>query len=494
MRRRLLPLAFLALLAFLVTACGSTSNSSSSISGGSPPAGASLVRPGVLAFVSIDSDTGSSQWQQLDKLAQKFPGRDQALQKLQQSFSKHGVDWSRDVKPALGPEVDVAVAGGGNADSTTAVALTKPDDPGAFKALVTKLNASDSSGSNAVYREVDGWYALSNSQAAITRVLKGTDSSLADDATFKQAMAKLPGEALARLYVDGAQVNALVSKTAASSGGSLGTATLGLDTLKYAAASATAEDDGVRIHGASSGGPSGGGDFASKLVGGVPGDAFALLSLNGAGTSDQLGKLRSNPQFGAAVKELDEYLGVPLDDVLSLLHGELAFYARPGALIPELTLVLDPQNQATALATLDKLAARLALVTPARVESGTQDGHEVKTVNFGQFAIHYGGTDGKVVITSGSNGIAEYGGSSGSLPDSADFKEAKDAAGMPDSTGGVAYVDLKDALPLIEGFATLSGKNIPSDVTDNLRPLRSFLSWSQGPPDERTYDAFLEIK
>jgi hypothetical protein len=31
-------------------------------------------------------------------------------------------------------------------------------------------------------------------------------------------------------------------------------------------------------------------------------------------------------------------------------------------------------------------------------------------------------------------------------------------------------------------------------VTDNLRPLRSLLAWSEGQSDERTFDAFLEIK
>ena len=127
------------------------------------------------------------------------------------------------------------------------------------------------------------------------------------------------------------------------------------------------------------------------------------------------------------------------------------------------------------------------------VESGTQGGHEVKTVNFGNFAIHYGGLDGKVVLTSGVNGIADYG-SGDHLPDSADFKEAKDAAGMPDSTGGFAYIDLKNALPLLEGFASLSGHSLPSETSENLRPLRSFVAWSQGGADSRTFDAFLEIK
>ena len=65
---------------------------------------------------------------------------------------------------------------------------------------------------------------------------------------------------------------------------------------------------------------------------------------------------------------------------------------------------------------------------------------------------------------------------------------------MPDSTGGVIYLDLKDALPLIEGLASLSGKSLPSSTTDNLRPLRSFLAWSSTSGDTRTFDAFLEIK
>jgi hypothetical protein len=135
----------------------------------------------------------------------------------------------------------------------------------------------------------------------------------------------------------------------------------------------------------------------------------------------------------------------------------------------------------------------LAAEAGTRVQNGTQGGHEVKTVAFGQFAIHYGAVDGKVILTTGLNGVADFG-SGGSLSDSADFKEAKSAAGMPDSTGGIFYVDLKNALPLLEGVAGLSGHNLPPSVTDNLRPLRSLLAWSEGQNGERTFDAFLEIK
>jgi hypothetical protein len=486
--RRLLP--FLVLVA-LVAGCGSTTKSAST--GGSIPAGASVVRAGVLAFVSADSDLGSGQWQQLDKLAQKFPGRDQAIAKLKQQLTQQGVDYEQDVKPALGPETDVAVSGGGGGAKTNAVALTKPDDPGKFKALVAKLNAKDSSGDRAVYREIDGWYALSDSQAAISAVLKGDQQSLADDPAFKEAMDKLPGDALVKAYVDGAQVSTLVTESASQSGSGFDPSTLGLDNLKYIAASVSAEDDGVRLRGASSGGSFGGSDFASELLAGVPGDAFAFLDVSGQGTTDQLEKLKSNPQAAAAIARLEQQLGVTFEQLVSLLGGEIAFYARQGFGIPELTLALAPKDTASALATLDKLAAHLAAMSGGTVQPGTQGGHPVKTIDLGRFQIHYGSVDGKIVITSGATGIADYG-QGDHLSDSADFKEAKDVAGMPDSTGGVVYLDLKDALPLLEGLASLSGQSLPSSTTENLRPLRSFLAWSSSSGDTRSFDAFLEIK
>ena len=486
--RLLLPVV---LLAFLAAGCGGGS-SNTSAGGSSIPAGAGIVRGGLVGFVAIDSDTGSDQWQQLDKLAQKFPGRDRAIAHIEEELTKKGLDYESDVKPALGPEVDLAIASAGTEQSTRVVGLTEPDDPAKLEALVAKLNSSDSGDDDTVYRELeDGWFAISDSQLAITSVLKGNQTALADDDTFKQAIGKLPGDALVKAFFDGQRLSALVSQAAASGGGSVDPSLLGLDNLEYVAVSAGAEDDGIRIRGASGGGPAGGGE--TTLAAGVPGDAFALLDFLGQGTADQLGRLKSSPQFAPVLEELEEY-GVSFDELLSLLQGEVAFYARPGGVIPELTLVLHPQDASTALATLDKLMEHLAAASGGTVESGTQDGHPVKTVNLGNFAIHYGAVERKVLLTSGMNGIADYGTSGDRLADSEDFKEAKDAAGMPDSTGAFAYIDVEDVLPLLEGLAALSGESLPSEVTENLRPLRSFLAWSEGGSGSRTYDAFLEIK
>lgn len=488
-RLALLPL--LAALA-LVSGCGNKATTS-----GSSESGATVVGEGALAFVSVSSDLGSSQWQQLDKLAQKFSSYDQALAQIKQKLAKQNLDYDKDVKPALGPEVDVVVVGGAGANGNSvggsvAVLMTKPDDPAKFKALVAKANSSG--GSPAVYREVDGWYLASDKQTSIDKVLRGNGGALADNAAFKEAMSKLPGDALAKAYVNGKELAPLIRKAAAQGGGGsqFDPSMVGLDKLDYIAASLSAENDGLRVHGASKGSGAqarGAGDFSSSLLGKVPGDALAFLDFRGGGTADQLKKLESNPQFAQSLQQLQAMLGVSLDDLLELIRNETGFYLRPGAGIPEFSLVLTPSDTAAALATLDKLAAKLAPLAGGKFTSGT-----VRTLDLGQFALHYGASGDHVVITSGINGITDFGGSGSKLPDSADFKEAKSAAGMPDSTGGFVYVDLKNAIPLIEGFAGLAGQSLPPSVAGNLRPLRSLVAWAAGSGDSRTFDAFLEIK
>jgi hypothetical protein len=487
MRRRFLPAVLLASLALVLAACGSGSNASSS--GGSVPAGASLFRSDVLAFASIDSDLGSSQWKTFDSLWQKFPAHDSWLQQIKQSLAKNNVDYEQDVKPALGPEFDVGVVPSGT--SETVVGVTKPNDPAKFKELVAK---GDKGSTPSVTKDLgDGWWAVADKASDFDAVLKGSGEDLSQSNSFATAIGKLPGDTLVRAYLDGPQLNTLVKQRAPSNTSGLDPSALGLDGLKYLAVSLSAEDDGLRLQGASSGGNLGGGEFASKLLDQIPSEAFAAFDFLGSSTTQQLQQLEGTPQFAPAAKQLEREYGVTADELFGLLDGEVAFYARSGALIPELTLALQPKDPTQAAETVDKLMTRLAAESGTRVQSGMQGGHEVKTVTFGQFEIHYGSVDGKVILSTGVNGISEFG-SAGSLTDSADFKDAKSAAGMPDSTGGVFYVDLKNALPLLEGFAGLAGHDLPPSVTDNLRPLRSLLTWSEGQNDERTFDAFLEIK
>ncbi|HEY6150563.1 MAG TPA: DUF3352 domain-containing protein, partial [Gaiellaceae bacterium] len=458
--------------------------------------GAALVRPDALVFVSFDTDLGSSQWKQVDALAKKFPGRDKALSQINQALQKNQLDYNDDIKPALGPEVDLAIEPSADLNDAAVVGLTKPDDAGKFKALIQKLNEHDDSGTPAVYREVNGWFALSDSQAHIDQVLKSGGKSLSDESTFKDALGKLPDEALVRTYVNGPQFGKLVQKLEQGKGNGLASATPGTN-LDYISAALSAEDDGIRVHGATSGEGSSSlasGDYASKLLGGVPADAFAFISFRGGKSIDQLQKqLETNPTFSQAVPQLERTLGVKVTDLLALLRGEIAMYARPGGAIPEVSLALSTSDQSAALSTLDKLAARLASYTHAKISSSQQAGHTVKTIDFRQFAVRYAGLGDKILITSGLNGIGAYTDSGSKLPDSA-FKEAKDAAGMPSSNSGFVYVDLKNALALVESLAGIAGSAPPAEVMGNLRPLRSFVAWGKSSGNSATFDAFLEIK
>ena len=473
-RPRLLVLGLLAALALAAAGCGGGAKSGSSIS-----SGATLIRSDAVAYASIDTDTGSDQWKQLDALAKKFPGRDLAIAGIESQLGEQGVSWKDDVEPALGPEVDVAAVGA-SSDNTSFVVMTQPKDEGKFKAFVTKMNAK-SSDSPAVYRKVGDWYVLSDNQQMIDRVLAPKDAkTLADDSAFKEGLSKLPDAALVKAYVNTKQLSALIkaSPQGTSPYGAVSPTLAKLDSLS---AALSAEDDGVRLHGATVGQAlTGGGSYASELLAQAPADALAFLTFRNGSEPAAL------DQIGGA---LQATLGVTGKQIAALFKNETALWVRPGAVIPEVTAILQPDHTVAGLATLDKLAAALAASEGATFHRGVQ-----RTLDFGGFKLHYGPSGGKIVITSAPGGVVAAGSSGEKLPAGADFSEAKDAAGLPDSTSGFIYVDLKNAIPLLEGFAALSGGNLDSAMTANLRPLRSFLAWGASSGDTQTFDAFLEIK
>jgi Protein of unknown function (DUF3352) len=474
-----IALALFAALALLAAGCGGKKQAAVSSSA------APLVRADLLSFGGIDTDFGSSQWKQLDTLAKKFPGRDDAIKSLKESIAGEGLDFDNDIKPALGPELDYAVAAGATVNDTTAVGLLQPADEGKFKELVDKEKAH--SDSKSVYRKLDdGWYAIADNQADIDAVLKGSGTALSDESLYKDAVAKQPADALAKAYVNGPELGKLVQKAIEARGNGLSSSTTGLENIDSVSASLSAETDGVRIHGAAQGSGSnqllGPGDYSAKLLDETPSDAFAFLDFRGG------------ENLGSGLDQLsgpfESALGVTLQDVLDLLKNENGLYVRPGAVVPEFAAFLGASDTTKGMATLTKLAGRIAVGGGATLTGGAE-----KTLSFGtQFALHFGVKDGKIVLTNNAGGISQVGSPSESLADSADFKEAKDAAGLPDSNAGFFYFDLKNTIPLIEGFAGLAGQKIPAQVSENLRPLRSFLAWSAGSGDSRTFDAFLEIK
>jgi hypothetical protein len=466
--------------------------------GGLGHAGAELVTSGALAYVAVDSDLDSSQWRKLDALLKKFPARDRLLTKIDDALAEKQLDFNRDVKPALGPEIDLAVEAGSSAQDIAYAYLWKPDSMEKAKALVSKLD--DSSPPSAT-RVVDGWLVVSDKQEMIDRVLKGSGAALADDAKFVEATAKLPDDAVVKAYANGRQLANLVdaifgggAQTTAFGGSS---SQFGLDKLDWLAGALTPKDEGLAFEGdirGTNGTPFALEQYESKLISGVPADAIAFLSFHGKPGFDPFTQARKNPMFDEGLRQVEQMLGMSLERVFALFEHETAFYVRRGPGLPEFSLVLEAPDTEQALTTIDRLADRVAALTQARVGSETGNGVDVKTLTYGPVTLHWAGFDGRVLLTTAPTGISDYRASGDKLADSSSFKDALDAAGAPSSNGGLVYVNLADAVQLIENYAGLAEGKLPADVRENLKPLRSFVAYGSSTADMTKLDAFLAVK
>jgi hypothetical protein len=491
MSRRLQLVVTACVAAAVVTGCGGTSSQSGGIGG----SGASLVSSGALAYVAVDSDLNSGRWQQVDKLLKKFPLRDRLLSELENGLAGQQIDYERDVKPALGPEVDFAAVGGPSERDISYAVLTKPDSIEKAKALVRKLDASSPPPS--ATRVVDGWLVVADKQETIDAVLKGSGSSLADDSTFKDAFGQLPDDALVKAYASGQQLSKLAGSLY---GAGTKTAMVGgppsFGKLDWLAASVVAADDGLKLEGdaKSAGGGFREASYASKLISGVPADAFAFATFHGRSGVGQLSRLRQNPAFNQAFRQVEQQLGMRLDEVLALFEHETAFYVRRGPGLPEFSLVFAAPNTAKALATIDRLAAGLARRAHAQVGAEKEGGLDVKTLNFGRVTVRWAGFDGRVLLTTAPTGIADYRASGDKLGDDPTFRDALDAAGAPDKTLGLIYLNLADGLRLAESYLGLSGGKLPPDIRANTKPLRSFVAYGTSSGGSTKLAAFLEIK
>jgi hypothetical protein len=218
--------------------------------------------------VAIDSDLGSSQWQTVNELANKFPDKQKAIDSIKQQLSENGLDWERDLEPALGPELNVVMLDLEHPDET--VALAQPKDEGAFERAVKKGNAADPS-NKLVYKQFHGWTVISDKQAAIDAFIQASDSAkrtLSEDKTFSNAMAKA-GDGIFRAYVNGAQVMAAARKFM---GPDAGPYFKKLGTLDWLLMTLRAKSDGIAW---------------DTTVHGTPGKAFKNVAAHGTDGSLQ---------------------------------------------------------------------------------------------------------------------------------------------------------------------------------------------------------------
>ncbi|MEA2244192.1 MAG: hypothetical protein QOD24_3748, partial [Solirubrobacteraceae bacterium] len=161
---RALATAVVVAFGLLLAACGGSSSSNKSSSASGAASGADAAPADAAVFISVNTDLSSSQWTTMNKLLDKFPGKNKTVADARTSFeTQSGLNWDTDVKPALGPEIDFVVLDASN--SGGGVALTQPKDQGKFDALVAKANAKKAG--TVMTEKVGDWTVISDKQASI---------------------------------------------------------------------------------------------------------------------------------------------------------------------------------------------------------------------------------------------------------------------------------------------------------------------------------------
>lgn len=467
-----------ALALLLAAGCGGSSSTSAS----GTESAATIAPASAAAYVAVDTDLESGQWQQAQDLLDRFPGQGTLLAEIQKSLGEEDVDFRRDVEPALGPETAIVVLTGGN----DVVGLTKPEDPGKLRALLAKLNAG---GETYVLRELDGWWAVAESEAVLNAFQKASDAGTLDgDQTFQDAVAELPEAAIVKAYISGKAIQDTADQASNGSsdvltgGGRVISVSLALEAL----------DEGVKLSGSSQleGGtrPEA---YEPTLLERVPDDALAVLSFKNLKSG--VDQARSAEGVGPALGQVEQVFGVSVDELAGLFEGETMIYLRAGTPLPEVTLLLDVEDEAAALKTVDGLAARAAALLDARTGSTEVGGDKVSYVDIQGIRVSYTTFDGLLVLTSGAAGIRDARADGDKLSGDDRFSATKEAAGLGDTTSGFFYLDLKDAIPLLQGFADLADQQLPPEVSANLEPLDSFLVQASQDGDTISFGGFLGV-
>lgn len=448
--RGILGVAAVTATVFALAGCGGSSGAGS---GSSLGAGAAIAPADSVAFAAVDTDLSSSQWKAVDSLLQKFPGHDALLAKFQQSIEqKTSLSWANDVKPALGPELDVVALPQGANGKPQLVGLTQPADASKFDALLRKLGTAK--GEQIVTTQVSGWTAFAASQAALDAVTSAT-THLAEDNTYQDAIAKLSNDAVATLYANAAEAKQALGNALPTTFNLPGGAA-----LQWVSADVVAESGGLKVDGyaRSEGGAAPAKPYASTLVSQIPAGALAVADFDATGA--------------AATSPLASALG-----------GETAVYVSPGEPIPAATLVTQPADPTTAFAAIEKAF------------SGLSSNPMLKSLGpiLGSVHLVHAVDDGKLVVSTSPQAIADFQSGGKKLADDGAFKDATSAAGMPDNTNGFVYANLDAALPLVEGLANLSGKALPAGLQDNLAQLHSLTGYVTRSGDETSFTVFLQI-
>jgi hypothetical protein len=466
---RLALVSLLTMLALGVVGCGSSSVGTTS--GARNLEAAAVVPADAALYVGVVTGSDSSQWEAVQALLGRFPDGDRLLASMTKELAGEGLDWERDVKPALGPVTAIVLLPG----SSDPVAITKPSLRTKLDALLGHFHSSAAAASLE-----DGWVAVAQKQATVDAYKHALGSDrLADDSTFADAVGDVPEDALASVFVRPGALNfSGVSTPAGAPAPTSG--------FEWASGSLTAADDGLAVDGTirMDKAPA---SYEPTLLRRVPAGAILAVSFHG---SDQIEKsITGQTALAPFLPSVEQALGVRLADVLALLRNQGVLYVRPGLPIPEVTLAVETTDTDAALATVDRIARHLA----GSFETTEVDGVTAHVLRMDQVRVTWAAFDGTLLLSTGPSALRDFRSDDAKLVDEKRFTAAGDEVGLGDSTAGVAYVDMQRVTELIDGLAGLAGEDVPPELARNLAPIESIATNATADGSGVRFRGFLSV-
>ena len=398
--------------------------------GGSKPAAdaAELVPPNATAFVSLQTDLGS-----LPRVLNRFPFGPSVLKAVRQGLQ---------LKPTLGPQLDLAIFKGGM------VGFTQPADETAFEAAL---------GPKQHHARIRGWTVFTASAPLLDLVQhhKGTLSGLL---AYQEAFRRLPASAVVRAYGASNTSGLVLGVTGLSSS----LPSLKQPTWVSAALTSTGNELTLEVHAKGTKGPA----PQSNLSVQIPAGSVLAAGLGGIGKVP--GQLK--------------VAGVDVQGIADALGGQAIVYVRAGLPFPEVTIASKPKDPAKAVRDVGRLIVKLSKATKAPVTT-TVDGVTLHDVALGAVDIYYGTFDGLLVVSDSTDSVS-------GLRSGDKLK----VPGLPQHPTGFLYLDVEHALPAVRAFAKLANQKVPAQLDANLKPLKTLVVYGTRDSDVQSIFANLQVR
>ncbi len=448
----------------VVAACGSTSGGK--VAGGT---GAEISPAGSIAFVSIDVDQATREWQKLAGLLDRVTGLS-GLGRLA------GGACLRSIPSALGKTVGVAVLSAKGGSRAGVVLMTRPANaPAAKLALAHGVGAEcvreirarvRPAGSIGVKsarkspqlalthatRESDGWLLISDSSATLDRFESDAKrGALAGSHAFRAAFATLPEKALVRAYFRGAAVSGVT----ADLGGIASRLPAAKTKPDWVALAARTTATGLSLDGTVSAVEAE--NAPNSLIGEAPAGSRLALGFTGSsyGFDQALEKLASDAKTGRELAQFENFLGLGPDAASALARGEIALFdgtlgggavavdPRTGKITGQAGLGLELRGAGAAETArkIEKGLPALASFLKGSTRRISLNGVSAQELTLGALRFFIAGVDGKMLLSADETVI----GRGPKLSSNRVFLAAKSALRLPGKNAGVLFVRLDRA-------------------------------------------------